>query len=278
MFKKSVLFVGFFALCINLSNAQIKENTDGYLLEYKPAVGRKGRMIVKFKMDMAMNVLSQSMNMKQYMEMAMFQEVTNQTSNSTTTESNYDYFRIESENPYTGKMYYDSRDTSNLDDFGKQMHMSMSSTLQTGITLVQDRTGRTIDSDISAEVAQNSNISSIMTMSAFPDKPVKIGDTWTSIIDDENQFMVISITYTLKEVTANKVIVSFTGTITKNLNYKGSQDVTGINGNQSGELTYDIKDMWLLGGFINQKMDMNMNQMGNEIESKIANYMNFEVE
>ena len=82
---------------------------DGHLLRYNPEKGKSGKMIMDYKMEISMEMMGQSMDMDQSMEMGATVEVLENTGKQSTSKVSYDYFSMIMDNPMMGSMSYDSR-------------------------------------------------------------------------------------------------------------------------------------------------------------------------
>lgn len=114
----------------------------------------------------------------------------------------------------------------------------------------------------------------------YPDKPVKVGESWTKDISSSMQMfkMDIKSTYTLKEIKGDVAILDSKATITM------SPDATAdprmkdmkmeMKGDMTGEMQVDIPSGMAISGSLSQDIDGKMSMQGQEmpmsIKSKIT--------
>ncbi|MCB0541753.1 MAG: hypothetical protein KDE33_29900, partial [Bacteroidetes bacterium] len=124
----------------------------------------------------------------------------------------------------------------------------------------------------------NMDISSMMNMSQFPEKAIKIGDSWNKKIQGGSSPMTFDATYTLKKVEEGKVYVDLVSKVTmseiqeeeeEEEEEEGGSVSTEMTGIQTGTFIYEQATMWLLEGIINQDFDMEVEQMGMKIPMKL---------
>lgn len=95
---------------------------------------------------------------------------------------------------------------------------------------------------------------------AYPDKPVKPGDSWTNSITSNTNGMSMKIdnTYTLESVNGNTADVKIDSKITSPTASSGL-DITGT---MTGTMEYDIPTGVPVGGDYDMKMNMNVSNAG----------------
>lgn len=115
----------------------------------------------------------------------------------------------------------------------------------------------------------------------LPSKSVKPGDSWTDSSGTVETFKSVT-TYTLKQITSDEVIVSFTGTVAKNgtMEQQGMEIQIDLTGNVKGDASYDpasgflkksttISDVKGTLGVMGQNAPMTMNMTVNTTTKKI---------
>ncbi len=252
---------------------------DKYTLIYNPKVGAEGKMVVTMDMDIAMEVMGQSMNTTQSIEMASNMKVKENTSESVKTGLTYEYFAMNMDIPMMGKMGYDTRKEDNEGMLAESLGAVFKKVMNEEMIMVQSHTGKTMSiegMESLADLQQGSgsfSLNNIVAFSQFPAKPVKIGETWTAVMNDEGNPMKFNVTYTLKQISGEKVYIDFTADVTSNDKYKveGDEEASApkVSGKQTGTLIYEEGTMWLLEGMMKQNFDMVANQMGMEIPMKM---------
>jgi len=106
---------------------------------------------------------------------------------------------------------------------------------------------------------------------AFPDKPVKIGESWESETkqNTEGIEMVTKTKYTLKGIKDGVAEVELDGTIGSN-EIAGESGTTGkITGTQKGTSYIDLKTGWVKETKMNQDLNMEIDQMGMKMPMKV---------
>jgi hypothetical protein len=94
----------------------------------------------------------------------------------------------------------------------------------------------------------------------YPSKPVKPGDTWTSVMNTNNAGMSIKMnnTYTLESVSGDNANIKVNSKITS----PSGDSTVGINGNMTGTMKYDVPTGVPVDGDLDMMMNMNVNQGG----------------
>jgi len=114
--------------------------------------------------------------------------------------------------------------------------------------------------------------------SPFPDKPVKVGDSWERTMNVKAQFpMSINATYTLKEVHNGIATLGVEGDFSfdsdSDLAKQGA--LSNLSGTQTGTLKIDIATGWTLNGELEQKMTISVSQMGQSMDMDMTNTVSF---
>jgi len=103
----------------------------------------------------------------------------------------------------------------------------------------------------------------------YPDKPVKIGDSWTVDTKMQMSMPIETITqYTLKEVKDGIAILSVKGTLVSKGNFEamGNKMETDLQGTNSGETSIDIKTGIVLNSHLRVELYGKMKSMGQDID------------
>ncbi|MEZ5003673.1 MAG: DUF6263 family protein [Chitinophagales bacterium] len=257
---------------------KLSENDNGkYLLRLNPEVGKSGKMVMTLNMVIDMEMMGQSMSTTQKMEMASDMKIVSNTDEKVVTSMKYDYFAMSMEAPMMGSMTYDTRKDDNEGMMVEALEASFGELLESEITIEQSHDGTTLKTTGLEDESQlttgqsNMDISSMMNMSQFPEKAIKIGDSWNKKIQGGSSPMTFDATYTLKKVEEGKVYVDLVSKVTMSeiQDEEGGSVSTEMTGIQTGTFIYEQATMWLLEGIINQDFDMEVEQMGMKIPMKL---------
>lgn len=118
----------------------------------------------------------------------------------------------------------------------------------------------------SAEVVKQTMESSFKI---YPDRAVKIGDSWTVDTKMQMSMPIETITqYTLKEVKDGIAILSVKGTLVSKGNFEamGNKMETDLSGTNSGETSLDIKTGIVLNSHLRIELYGKMKSMGKDID------------
>ncbi|MEZ5008056.1 MAG: DUF6263 family protein [Chitinophagales bacterium] len=248
-----------------------------YLLKLNPEEGKTGKMVMNINMDIAMEAMGQSLNTTQKMEMASDLKVLSNTDEKVVTSMKYDYITISMDIPMMGTMEYDTRKEDNEGMMADAMGAAFGQLIDNEITLEQSHDGATLKTDGADGLAQmqsgqaNMNISSMINMSQFPDKAIKIGESWNKKIEDAASPYTFDATYTLTKVEDGKVYIDLDSDVgmKEALAVEGEAVDTEMTGKQTGTFIYDQKTMWLIEAILNQDFDMEVEQMGMSMPMKL---------
>jgi hypothetical protein len=119
---------------------------------------------------------------------------------------------------------------------------------------------------------------SAMSMSVFPKEQIKVGDSWTATVDNENTYMGITTTYTLVSVENGVAKIKADGKYFLNSKFTGEASVSGLTGSQTGYSYYRLSDMWLIKSNLVQDDTMTMNSAGMETKTKTVSKIDIVVE
>jgi hypothetical protein len=134
-----------------------------------------------------------------------------------------------------------------MDKFGKVIKTTMSNGLNTG------KGGGSMDN---------------LNYSIFPDKKLKVGDTWESEVEQNmnGPIAVIKTKYKLVSITDGIAEISMDGTLGIKENTEGK-----ISGTQKGTSKIDIATGMNKSITLDQDIDMEMNDMGMKMPMKVKN-------
>jgi len=103
----------------------------------------------------------------------------------------------------------------------------------------------------------------------YPEKPIKIGDSWTVDTKLQMSMPIETITqYTLKEVKDGVAILSVKGSLISKGNFEvmGNHMETDLNGTNSGETAVDLKTGIVLNSHLRVELYGKMKSMGQDID------------
>jgi predicted secreted protein len=123
-----------------------------------------------------------------------------------------------------------------------------------------------LSKQFSAEVVKQTMESSFKI---YPDRAVKIGDSWTVDTKMQMSMPIETITqYTLKEVKDGIAILSVKGTLVSKGNFEamGNKMETDLKGTNSGETSLDIKTGIVLNSHLRVELYGKMKSMGQDID------------
>ena len=128
------------------------------------------------------------------------------------------------------------------------------------------------NSDAATKEAIQKMISQVLKSVEFPNKAMKIGDTFKQEVPMEMPVsgttlsMLINVTYTLKEIKGTQAFFDYTQTL--NMNFKIGEGNATASGSGTGKMTYDMPANYITDTTGDMIMNMNM-QMGEKMAMKI---------
>ena len=117
------------------------------------------------------------------------------------------------------------------------------------------------------------------TFSYLPAKPVKVGESWTSLFSIESPYKLSSNnTYKLVKVENGLAYVDVTGTLTTNGAQKmvsnGMEMLIDLSGTQTGSMVFDENNGMISSSDLVQSMKGKMEVMGQEVPMEVKNDTN----
>lgn len=201
-----------------------------------------------------------TMNMKQSMNTAamanntdidMVLEVTDVADNMFTTVTKFAKMKMDMMQGGMQMSYDSSKKDEELDQMGLMLKQQISPMLKTVITTKNDVYGKNVDVQVTPEGPMSEQFKNSSSVT-YPEKAVKVGDTWKN--ETENQGVKSIVEYKVKEITATKVVLDFSGTL--------SGVATGTSSGmvevdrESGALLKSVLKNVLKAGGQDMKMDM----------------------
>src|SRR5690606_7875317 len=255
-----LLAIGFFIISIQQTVAQ---NEVLFQVKYKPNKTYITEMVSNMQMDMnvdsAKKKQTESTGMKPPMHVNMLQEMTLSTNTGAVAPDK----RI----PLT--MTYDKLDVT-MTMNGKEMKQPNKFVGMQIKGYASEEGKVNIDaiegnSDTATKAALQKMISEVLRNVEFPNKAMRIGDTFTQEVPMEMPMngttlnMLTNLTYTLKEVKESQAFFDYTQSLS--LNFEVANGNTTATGSGSGTMIYDMPANYITGSTGDMIMDINM-QMG----------------
>ncbi len=205
-----------------------------------------------YKMKMEMNQDMGGVGMKMDMLMEMNMDVISVTDTINNTKTSFK--RIVMNMDQKGmKMAYDSNKSDDeLDDFGKRLKAQFEPLLSATIMTKSNNLGKILEMTFEPDSPALKQFADQSSGVIYPDKKIKVGDTWTASQDKNG--IKINFIYTVKAIEKEKVLLDLSGSVS-----------AGAEGEITGSMTIDRDSGIPLESIIN----MNMTAMGQPIKSKI---------
>lgn len=256
---------------------------DKVLLQLSPESGKT----YTNNMDMLSEV--KVMGMAVSTKMAMDFDMT--ASEVTDAESKFDvrYNRVYMSNEsMMGKMEYDSDKPEEATGMmAEMMKETFGGLMEANVTMVMDKQGRTLSisglDDVSSAGSMGMGGSPAdmqeqfgSSMAIFPKKSVGKGDSWSEVIEQtKSSPVVIDITYTVKEIRDNEVVLDVIGKISKNDSEEVPAEVRNaistISGDMTGDMVVDRNTGMTKSSNLVQNMKMGVSQGGMNMDMDAVN-------
>jgi hypothetical protein len=241
--KKTILILLLGLFCCQLTFAQKKKKV---LLEYKYQVGQKYHFIMNTSQQIGIQGIEIPQNMTFGMDYEIMAVDKEGTANVKIT---YQTIKFVQDNPMMGKMEYDSESTTEPNEQSKTITQAFAQLKGKWVVVKMKKNGEMLDAvEGDPTIAKAMNDQGGSTLGSYPEKPVKVGESWTKTEKKNSNGVVmnISTTTTLKAFKAGKWLIEVSGTI---------QDEKGVGiGTQTGSSELDAKDIMLV--ISNTKQDI----------------------
>lgn len=274
---KTKLFIAFLSIgLITTSCGSKKTGTDGsgssdeIELKLNLTKGKKYDMKMVMNSNAEMNMMGQAVNTVNNIEMGMDYEVMDVLANGNfLVRTTYKKTKMDGET--MGMKYeYDSETGKVSGMQGEQMSKSMKKMIGQYTELEMDKFGKVIKTTNSDTTGKRKNRGGIENFSfaVFPDKKIKVGDTWESNIEQnmEGTMMVIKSTYKLISVKDGIAEVSIDGVVEIKPGSEGK-----VSGTQKGTAKIEVATGLGKEVVIDQDMEMEMDDMGMKMPVKMKN-------
>lgn len=273
IFYLATVVASFLISCGSKSGSNSGETAD-FVLNLEKGQTFQTEMTVKQQIET--NMMGQTMNIDQTFLTAFEMKVEDiNTSGNYIIRTTYKRIRLDQNTGMLGDLGKTIIDTDKPEE-NKGLAAAMTApALQQMIgksfTSEMDKKGHTLNTDMSAltagsegQIAQQDNTLSNYNV-GFPEKPVKVGDSWEEEkeLKTQNAVMKIKTKHTLKSISNDIAEIESTGTI------EPANPGDKIKGKQTGITKVNLKNGWSSESKINQEIEMEIAQMGQTIPMKI---------
>ncbi len=236
--------------------------------------GKKYDMGFTMSTDVEMNMMGQTVNSKTEMNMGMDYEVMDiNTAGNYVVRNTYRTVKMSGETMGM-KFDYDSETDKASGIQGEQMSKSMKKMIGQYTELEIDKLGKIIKTTNSPGLDEGNDGKKRkggienFNFNSYPDKKIKVGDTWESTIDQEMEKMSIVIKTTHKLISVKDGIAEISIDGTFNLKEGAPGKITGT---QKGTSKIEIATGINKESVIDQNIDMEMDDMGMKMPMKMKN-------
>lgn len=275
---KTKLIIAFLSVGLVLTSCGKKGGTNGpnssgeIELKLNLKKGSLYDMKMVLNSQTEMNMMGQTVNSNTVMEMGMDYEVKDVLANG-----NYvvrtTYKTIKMSGDAMGMKYeYDSQTDKATGMQAEQMAAGMKKMLGEYAEMEMDKLGKVVKSTMSPGLSgpdgKGKGGMENMSYSVFPDKKIKVGDTWESDIDQKmgNSEVIVKTKFKLVSVSNGIAEISMDGTLELKPGTEGK-----ITGTQKGTSKVELATGMNQEVVIDQDIDMEMNDMGMKMPMKMKN-------
>lgn len=275
---KTKLFITFLSVALVATSCGKKTggtnpgSSDEIELKLNLTKGKVYDMQMVMTNQIEMNMMGQTINSTTNMEMGMDYEVKDILPSGNFLVRNT-YKTIKMSGEAMGMKYeFDSKTDKATGVQGEQMAAGMKKMIGGYTEMEMDKTGKIIKSTMSEGLNKSSdgkgNGMSNFNYSVFPDKKVKVGDTWESDINQKMSKVEIVVKTKFKLVSVKDGIaeISMDGTLELKPGAEGK-----ITGTQKGTSKVEIATGLNKEVIIDQDIDMEMDNMGMKMPMKMKN-------
>jgi len=231
--------------------------------------GKKYDMKMVMNSNAEMNMMGQAVNTVNNIEMGLEYEVMDVMPNGNfVVRTTYKKTKMDDET-MSMKYSYDSETGQTTGMQGEQMSKSMKKMIGQYTELELDKFGKVIKSTNSDTTAKKSRGGiENFSFAVFPDKKIKVGDTWDSNIEQnmEGTIIVIKTKYKLNSVTNGIADIGIDGVMEIKPGTEGK-----VSGTQKGTAKIEVATGIGKEVTIDQDMEMEMNDMGMKMPVKMKN-------
>ena len=278
---KFKLLIGFVSISLALS-ACGKKTSSGTTdssgeIELKLNLTKGKKYAMEFNMDntVEMNMMGQSVNSTNKIIMGGDYEVMDVLPSGNFLVRTT-YRKIKMNGDAMGMKYeYDSETDKASGPQGEQMATSMKKMIGEYMEMEMDKTGKVIKTTSSPALTENDKEGKPkksgfenMQFNVFPDKKLKVGDTWENSVEQNMNGTMVDLksTYTLTAVNNGIAEVKIEGTFTIKPGSEGK-----FTGSQKGTSKIEIATGICTEAIIDQDIDMEANNMGMKMPMKMKN-------
>lgn len=282
-----VLLLSFSLLMVSCkSKTSSSVSGDGQTAEFKLNLnkGDKFQTTMEMVQEIETESMGQSMNINQTMAFDFDLEVIEKNNQSNFVIKNtYKRIYMKQSMPGMGAMGETELDTDDpsktkgmmgsmmLEQFQKFVGKSFNSEHDSKGKIVKTTLNEMMK-DITGEEPKDGGMQDFSGYSiSYPEKPIKIGESWTGEVKQNNQGMnmVIKSTYTLKSIKDGIAEIEVDGKVSDGNIPEGDNSKGSVSGTQKGTTWVDLKTGWTKESKLNQDMTMEIEQMGMKMPMKL---------
>lgn len=275
MKKIASIITGIFSILLIFS-ACTNNSKDGYLLKMRLAKGDTFINNIKMDMDMAISMMGMDQKMKMMMDIGSHFQVLDSTNSGQQLKLTYTNMKMKMDlgMKMPGANTDSIMDATSKNAVGKSIIITVKDNIVTNVSGMDSLafTNSTTESRAAVEkmfTRENMNQTFGMMFNMYPDKPVKVGDSWEKINEVELGMMKMKIktTYTLSGVKDGLAELTMNGTIDSNgsMTQQGMDMKIDMGGTQKGRMTVKLATGYIYKGDYDMDITASMNAMGQKI-------------
>jgi hypothetical protein len=268
----AVLAAGVLFTSCNSGNSSATANGDAVALKFKLLDGSK--YLYTTDITNQTNTMGQNISNKMLMEFT-YDVTAGENENKDLVVT---YTRVKMDMNAMGQtMSYDSNDSANANPMfkalGNMIGKSFTTTVAPNGTIVKVEGIESLVPEGTQGLDQETLKQTMQTsFNVFPEKPVKVGESWTKTTDMklQNFNMKLDSKYTLDKVEGDNAIISMDGKISSEAGASVQGMEMNLDGTQTGKLEIDIPTGQAISGDIKQLIKGKFNANGQEIPMDIS--------
>jgi hypothetical protein len=265
----AVITVALLTACGNKKGGQNSTGSDEYQLMFNLPKGKVYNMQMNMSTEIEVSLMGQTMTTTKTSEITMDYEVKDVLPNGNYIIRTTIKKIKGSEAGMGNNSSYDSETGKTTGTDAGEFAAREQKKLNTWTEIEMDKYGKTIKTSYSDSTRAEGGIMDGFNFSVFPDKKVKIGDTWTSNIDQKMKdvSLIIQSTYTLLSVKDGIAETNLDGTLAIN----PGETATTLNGTQKGTVKIELATGITREANLEQNMDMEISDKEMKMPMKMKN-------
>ena len=253
---------------------------DAYILKMRLAKGDTFQNNMKIDMDMAMNMAAMKMNMKMKMDMGSRFEVLDSSTQGKQLKMTYTFMKMSMDmgqaNPGIDTDSILNEATKGIADKSLLLTVKDNEVVDVkgldSMTITNaDPAARAMMEKMFTKESMNQTFG--MMFNLYPDKPVKVGDSWEKENDIEMGMMKMKVktTYTLTGVKNGIAELTMNGTLGSKgtMNQQGTNIDMDMKGSQKGRINVKLETGYIDNGNYDMDITADMDAMGQKIPMTI---------